>query len=456
MPHNRQMAEKKKSKAGRKKGAVSFCMVPLSELNLKLNENAIVIISRKFASAMGIEGQPIIAAPNMIVPFAQSQVAQSNVQVETFVTKLGRTEMTVKGDLSHLGKTEEELTTPQIEIDEWQNLINKQPMKNNYFPEIIGQNTVKKALGFYIDGYKSTNLIPHMMFTAPRGCGKTTMATAMAKNLTDTEGKIKPLITLNCSTIKNLKQFFNMFVIPYMNDRDATILFDESSELPKDVTMALLTILNPNKENRTSFSYEDYTVDFDFKRLSFLFATTEGQQIFHALMDRMERIDLEEYTYDELGKIVMCGLEGYTVEPKTLLEISSTLRGNARAGQKMAVKLKLLMNAKRKDHFNKEDWELLKDKLGVLPLGLLVTELQILRILAERKEVRLTALAAITGLSKGCIQKDYELYLTKMGLMEINAGGRAPTAKGLKYLKELDGKSVPVKRSKKTKRKAQG
>ena len=93
MPHNREMeAKKKKSNAGRKKGAVSFCMVPLSELNSKLNANAIVIISRKYAAAMGIEGQPIIAAPNMIVPFAQAQAAQSNVQVETFEKKESKEE----------------------------------------------------------------------------------------------------------------------------------------------------------------------------------------------------------------------------------------------------------------------------------------------------------------------------------------------------------------------------
>ncbi|MAH46599.1 hypothetical protein CMI37_12280, partial [Candidatus Pacearchaeota archaeon] len=92
MPHNRYMAVKKKSNAGRKKGSVSFCMVPLSELNTKLSSNAIVIISRKFACAMGIEGQPIIAAPNMIVPFAQAQVAQSNVQVETFEKKESKEE----------------------------------------------------------------------------------------------------------------------------------------------------------------------------------------------------------------------------------------------------------------------------------------------------------------------------------------------------------------------------
>ena len=311
-------------------------------------------------------------------------------------------------------------------------------MKDTYFPEIIGQDTVKKALGFYIDGYKSTNLIPHMMFTAPRGCGKTTMATAMAKNLTDLEGRPKPLITVNCSTIKSLKQFFNMFVIPYMNDRDASILFDECSELPKDVTMALLTILNPNKENRTSFSYEDYTVDFDFKRLSFLFATTEGQQIFHALMDRMERIDLEEYTYDELGKIVMCGMGDYTIEPKTLARIGKILRGNARAAQKMADNIKLYCDGSGCKHFGQKDWDKLKWTLGILPCGLSKIELQVLRILARKKECSLTFLSANTGLTKECLQRDYELYLQKNNLMEISTAGRRITMDGKKYLDVLD------------------
>jgi len=81
-------------------------MVPLSELNSRLNSNAIVIISRKYAAAMGIEGQPIIAAPNMIVPFAQAQVAQSNVQVETF-------------DNEPKKESEVEEPTPQVTTDNW-------------------------------------------------------------------------------------------------------------------------------------------------------------------------------------------------------------------------------------------------------------------------------------------------------------------------------------------------
>ncbi len=321
-------------------------------------------------------------------------------------------------------------------------------MTDTYFPDIIGQDRVKKALGFYIDGFKETNCIPHLMFTAPRGCGKTTMATAMAKNLL-VDGMIKPLITINCSTIKSLKQFFNMIVIPHMVERDATVLFDECSELPKDVTMALLTITNPNPDNRNEFSYEDYNVTFDFRRLSFMFATTEGQSIFHALMDRMERIDLEEYKLDELGQIVMMGLKDYTVDKKTLESISSVLRGNARAGQKMAMKMKLHLDAKGKKHFDAKDWKSLMDKLGILPLGISVQELNLMRYMARKKATRLTELAAITGLSKGAIQKDYELYLSKMGLMEIQPEGRSLTTKGLEYLNDLDKSDEPDETGKK-------
>jgi hypothetical protein len=104
-------AKKKKSNAGRKKGAVSFCMVPLSELNAKLNANAIVIISRKYAAGMGIEGQPIIAAPNMIVPFAESQVTQSSVQVETFDSEVDK--------IAKPKKESKKEAAPQISIDNW-------------------------------------------------------------------------------------------------------------------------------------------------------------------------------------------------------------------------------------------------------------------------------------------------------------------------------------------------
>ena len=313
-------------------------------------------------------------------------------------------------------------------------------MKPTLFPDLIGQDVAKRKLGFYLDGYYASSYIPHLMFVAPKGCGKTMMATACAKELRSSENpsKPKPFLELNCSTIKNVGQFFNQVVIPHMNQQECTVLFDEASELPKDVTMALLTILNPNKHNRTTFSFEDYTVDFDFHRQSFMFATTEAQSIFHALMDRCERLDLEEYTYDELGKIVGVNYTDAEYEDGLLTEIAPTLRGNARQAQKMANNIKAYLASQRKLQFDFSDWDKLKYALGILPLGLSRIELQVLRILGNSKECSLTNLAAKTGLTPECLRRDFEMYLQKHSLMEITTTGRSITPKGQEYLKDLD------------------
>ena len=305
------------------------------------------------------------------------------------------------------------------------------------FPDIIGQESAKRVLDFHIGGFKATKVMPHLMFVAPKGCGKTTLAKSVARTLNRIDDA-KRYFEINCSTIKNVKQFFNQLVIPIMQDRDATILFDEASEIPKDVSMAMLTILNPNAENMTSFSFEDYTVDFDFSRLSFMFATTETQSVFHALMDRLERVDLEEYSIDEMGQIVAMNLE-IDIESKTLRDIASVLRGNARAAQKMAHKIVSYSKQNSVRRFDATHWKHLSRILNIFPLGLNVTEIQLLRILKDNKDCSLTNLSAKTGISKQAVQRDFEIYLQKHSLMEITTAGRNITAKGLDYLKLLDG-----------------
>jgi len=306
-------------------------------------------------------------------------------------------------------------------------------MDTTTFPDIIGQESAKRVLDFHIGGFKATSVMPHLMFVAPKGCGKTTMAKAVARTLKSIDDA-KRYFEINCSTIKNVKQFFNQLVIPLMQDRDATILFDEASEIPKDVSMAMLTILNPNSENMTSFSFEDYTVDFDFSRLSFMFATTETQSVFHALMDRLERVDLEEYSIEEMGQIVALNLD-IDIDPKTLQDIASVLRGNARAAQKMAHKIVSYCGQKKVKRFNSTHWKELSRILNIFPLGLNVTEIQLLNILKDHKDCSLTNLSAKTGISKAAIQRDFEIYLQKHSLMEITTAGRNITAKGLDYLK---------------------
>ena len=105
--------------------------------------------------------------------------------------------------------------------------------------------------------------------------------------------------------------------------------------------LTFLTILNPNKDNKNTFDYEGYHFEIDFKRVSFIFATTEPQDVFHALVDRLERIDLEDYTYDDLAQILQLNIDKIKFEGDILSRlIAPTLRGNARAAAKMATHIK--------------------------------------------------------------------------------------------------------------------
>ena len=243
------------------------------------------------------------------------------------------------------------------------------------FPALIGQERVKKQLNFHFKGYMANGRMPHLMFTAPRGCGKTFMASLLADCL-KWRNPDKRKVVFNCSQLRNLRQFWNEIIIPHVSDKEVTVLFDEASEMPKDVMMAMLTVLNPNVNGRTSFSYEDYTVDFDFSRQTFMFATTEGQSIFHALMDRMERIDLQEYSEGELGKITRIGLDDYEVADEALAEIATVLRGNPRAAAKMRDKIKAYCDGCEQKTFGLKDWNKLRDELDILPLGMLNKEFE--------------------------------------------------------------------------------
>jgi len=196
--------------------------------------------------------------------------------------------------------------------------------------------------------------------------------------------------------------------------------------------------LNPNPHNRTSFSYDEYTVDFDFRRQTFMFATSEPHRVFHALKDRLDRIDLEEYTSDELGEIVRINLPEVDFAKGLLGEIATVLRGNARAAQKMAIKIQMWLDAHGGNEFFSANWENLRHTLGIAPLGLRAKEIEILHVLRDSRDCSLTRLGSKTGMTPESLRRDYELYLMKVDLMEVSTSGRNITKQGKKYLKELE------------------
>ena len=165
-----------------------------------------------------------------------------------------------------------------------------------------------------------------------------------------------------------------------------------------------------------------------------MLATTEAQSIFHALMDRLDRVDLEDYSVDELSEIVKLNLPSINFKGDVLARMSETLRGNARAAQKVSMKIMSYCATTKKKVFNVKDWHIFSAELDILPLGLNRIEYRIMQVLSEEKATRLTKLSAKIGLSKACLQRDFEMYLQKTNLMSISTGGRSLTGEGEEYL----------------------
>ena len=300
----------------------------------------------------------------------------------------------------------------------------------NMFEGLIGQDTLKKRLEFYSRAKDATGTLPFLLFNGAKGLGKTEFAKAFAKSLG------KPMIEINCSTIRNAEQFFEQVFIPAILDKDITVLLDEAHALPKDLEMAFLTVFNIEGAKTKRFEFGESSFLFDFQRQTFLFATTELDKLFPPFKDRLTQLDFEPYNSKELAGIIEKKLDWVTFTDNVMHDISLTVRGNARSAIKRALEIQAYAEVNNRARFTPADWKELCGLLGIMPYGINATELQVMRILKDRGACTLQMICAVTGMSRTAIQKDAEIYLLKNGFMKID-GKREITGKGVKALEKI-------------------
>lgn len=300
---------------------------------------------------------------------------------------------------------------------------------NSAFNPIVGQEHIKRQLSFYLDAYKTSGVLPFLMFNGQRGIGKTEFARAVGA------ASKKVFLEINSSSIKNEKQFFEQ-LMPQVQDTECVLFFDEAHELPRKLVVAFLTIFNTEKKSVVYFTYQDVEYKFDFTKMSFIFATTELDRLFAPFKDRLTIVDFVPYSNDEVKRIIQKRIPDVKFDTGVLNEIATTIRGNARSAVKRAKEIEMYCEAKNNPSFSLEDWQSLCHKANINTRGLSNTELQILTALKERGPLTLTMLSAITGLSVQALRKDAELHLLKLNFIQID-GKRHITSQGLRLLETI-------------------
>jgi Holliday junction resolvasome RuvABC ATP-dependent DNA helicase subunit len=302
----------------------------------------------------------------------------------------------------------------------------------NTFEDIIGQSSTKSTLQLYIDAYKETGRLPHISLVGAKGCGKSAIVRKFREGLRRPDGSRPPILELNCATIKNKTQFFE-HVYPVWTNHKAVLFGDEIHTLPTDLQSIFLTILEVRKEAVRTVEHEGVAYEFDFNKISFLSATTDFQKLLAPLQDRLRQINLEEYNDEQLFEIFEQNLEN-KIEIKDCAKdaIMQTFRGNPRDAVVKADDLKTFAAAKKLKEIKQQDWVSFSRTMGVLPLGLTSSEIQVIKAIGKKRECSLNDISAITGFDRSLIQRNLEGILVRKGLMSVD-GKRRLTGEGTAF-----------------------
>lgn len=287
-----------------------------------------------------------------------------------------------------------------------------------YLSEIVGQEAVKTRLSIYKQSYEKNGILPFLLFVGCRGSGKSKIVREFRKTLTRADGSRPPILEVNCATISNAGQFFSQ-VYPTWVDNNATLFCDEIHALPMGLQEIFLTVLDKDRNpvRRVTFNDVDYT--FDFTQISFIGATTDHQKLSGPLDDRLTKINIAPYNQEELFDILRENLGEVQLNNQVAPLIKSIFRGHPRHCVEVAEDLQKYAAAKAISKICENAWGEFCQIMGIHAHGFNEAEMQIIRILGERGECSLEALAASTGYSKSVIRTKYEHALFAKGVLEV-------------------------------------
>lgn len=293
--------------------------------------------------------------------------------------------------------------------------MSNQSMRPTSFDQVIGQSNVVERLKIICCGCKETeSVMPHILIDGPPGLGKTTIAGAIANELSAN------LYTINAANIRSVKN-----ILPYLvGMAPSSVLFiDEIHRLPNLVEEFLYPVMEDFVINIV-LDKEPETIDIP--RFTMVGATTSGGSLSQPFYDRFTiKEHLSFYNDEELAKLARLNANklGLMVRDEDLLEIARRSKGTPR-----------ILNARLQWYKNYTSY--MKDKTysvdeifsqqGIDSNGFDIYDRMYIETLRKNKAnpLGLKSISALTGIAVETIENSIEPFLVRMGYVARTQKGR--------------------------------